>query len=545
MMNITPSRLFAICLLLGLGCWSHFADAARVLTAVQSPASATAVFAMGSVQTLSYTMTNNNNGGNTAEIYSRVSFSLGATGTVFTSKPAAPAGWFVSSFTSTSVNFKVITAGTGIAVGQSVTFSMTLAMGASAADTNESFAAVRGYYTNKKFINASSFGLWTRKSLAITTFQITDTLGNPVSAITSGSSFQLRMTVKNNSSIAQTTVVSNPNPPTANKTGIVIQGLTSTTGSPLNLAAGASGTIIFTYSTVLTDNGTISFTAIAQNGGTVTSISATSGILSVSSFVASIAVSPSCQYSGLNITVTMTVSNGSTIFPATNVTPTLTPAAGAPVTAVSGPTPASIASIGTSSSGVFTWVYQVNSTGATNPFNFTGSATGTRNALPVTSPTSTSTPSTTRGSFSVIVNPTATNAGSTNAEQTFTVTNSGCTAVNSVGITFPAGWTWANDAYSLVSLSAASSIETWSASGTNPVTFTAPNAAGQIPLTFSGDFSLVFSATPPAATTSIFTLRVTDATGAFLDVPVNITVNAFKTGNLNDAANKIWREDFR
>ena len=492
-------------------------------------------------------MTNNNTGGNTGETYSRVSFSLSGTGTVFTSKPAAPAGWYVFSYTSTSVSFKVITAGTGIALGQSVTFSMTLAMGASAADANESFAAIQGYYTNKKKISASSFGLWTRKSLAITSFQITDTLGSPVSAITSGSSFQLRMTVKNNSSIAQT-VTSNPNPPTANKTGTVTQGLTSTAGSPLNLAPGASGTIIFTYSTALADSGTIFFTANAQNGATVTSITATSGTLVVSSFTASIVVSPTCQYSGANITVTMTVSNGSTMFAATNVTPTLTPVAGAPVTAVSGPTPASIASIGVSSSGVFTWVYQVNSnaTGLTNPFSFTGSATGTRNASTVTSLTSTSTPNTTtRGSFSVIVNPTATNAGSTNAEQTFTVTNSGCTAVNSVGITFPAGWTWANDAYSLVSLSAASTIETWVASGTNPVTFTAPNAAGQIPLTFSGDFSLVFSATPPAATTSTFTLRVTDATGAFLDVQVNVTVNPFKTGTLNNATNKIWHEDFR
>ncbi len=545
MINITLSRLLAMFLFLGLGCWSHFANAARVLTAVQSPASATAIFDMGSVQTLSYTMTNNNTGGNTGETYGRVSFTLGATGTVFTSKPAAPAGWTVSSYSSTTVIFSVITAGTGIALGQSVTFNMTLAMGASAADANESFAAIRGYYTNKKFINASSFGLWTRKSLAITSFQITDTSGNPISAIVSGISFQLRMTVKNNASIAQTTVVSNPNPPTATKTGIVTQGLTSTSGSPLNLAVGASGTIIFTYSTVLTDSGTISFTANAQNGATVTSIAATSNTLVVSSFTASIVVSPTCQYSGANITVTMTVTNGSTVFTATNVTPTLTPVAGAPVTAVSGPTPASIASIGASSSGVFTWVYQVNSTGATNPFNFTGSATGTRNALPVTSPTSTSTPSTTRGSFPVIVNPVATNAGSTNAEQTFTVINSGCTAVNSVGITFPAGWTWANDSYSLVSLSAASAIETWTASGANPVTFTAPNAAGQIPLTFSGDFSLVFSATPPATTTSVFTVRVTDATGAFLDVPVSVTVNAFKTGTLNNATNKIWREDFR
>lgn len=549
MMNISPARLFALCLLTVVGCWNEFAHAGRILTSTQSPSGASAIFAMGSVQTLNFTMTNNNTGADAGTNYYAVRFTLGATGTVYTSRPAAPAGWYVSSYSTTSVTFRVSTASSAIALGQSVVFSMSMAMGISSADATESFASMQGYYTNpprnKKKTNASSLGSWTRKSLAITSFQITDTLGNPVSAITSGTSFQLRMTVKNNSSVTQNTIVSNPNPPAPTKIGTVTQAVTSTTGSPLSLAAGASGTIIFTYSTATTDNGTIYFTAIAQNGGTVTSISATSGTLSVSSFVASITVSPTCQYAGSNITVSMLVSNGSLVYPVTGVAPTLTPIAGAPVTIVSGPTPASVASIGVSSSTTFTWVYQLNSTGTTNPFTFSGSATGTRNGLTITTPTSISTPSTMRGSFAAIVDPTSTNAGSTNTELIFTVVNSGCANINSVAVPVPAGWTWANDAYSLVNLSAVSTIETWTVSGTNPVTFTAPNVAGQIPLTFSGSFSLVFSATPSAATTSVFTLRVTDAVGVFVDVPVNITVNAFKTGTLNNAANKIWREDFR
>ncbi|MBC7623746.1 MAG: hypothetical protein H7232_10195, partial [Aeromicrobium sp.] len=466
-------------------------------------------------------MTNNNTGADVGTSYYAVRFTLGATGTVFTSAPAAPAGWYVSSYSTTSVTFRVTASANGIASGQSVVFSMAVAMGASSADLPESFAAVQGFYTNppknNKKTNASSLGSWTRKSLAITTFQITDTLGNPVSAITSGSSFQLRMTVKNNSSITQAAVVSNFNPPS--KTGTVTQALTSTAGSPLSLVPGASGTIIFTYSTVLTDNGTISFAANAQNGGTVTSISATSGILSVSSFTASTVVAPTCQYAGSNIAVTMTVSNGSLVFPVTSVTPTLT-LGGAPVTIVSGPSPASVASIGVSSSTTFNWVYQLNVLGVTNSFTFSGSATGTRNASPITTPVSTSTPSTTRGIFTAIVNPVSTNAGSMNAELSFTVTNSGCNPATSVAVTIPSGWTWANDAYSLVNISAASSIETWTVSGANPVTFTAPSVAGQIPLTFSGSYSLVFSATPAAATTSTFTLRVTDSSGAFVDVPV-------------------------
>jgi hypothetical protein len=241
----------------------------------------------------------------------------------------------------------------------------------------------------------------------------------------------------------------------------------------------------------------------------------------------------------------MTVTNGSLLFPVTAVTPSLAPAVGAPVTLVSGPTPATIASIAASGSGAFSWVYQVNTTGTTNPFTFSGSASGTRNGSPVTSPTSTSTPATTRGSFAAVVNPTVTNAGSGTVELTFDVVNNGCANVNSVSITLPAGWTYAGDAYSIVNLSASSSIETWTVSGANPITFTAPNAGSQLPVTFNGDFSLVFSATPNAATTSVFTVRVTDANGAFLDIPLSVSVNAFKSGTLNSATSKTWREDFR
>ena len=549
MITIAPMRFFAVCLFIAIGCWNDFASAARILTSSLSFASGSTIVDMGTVQGLNFTMTNNNTGADVGTSYYAVRFTLGATGTVFTSVPSAPTGWYVSSYSTTSVTFRVTASANGIASGQSVVFSMAVAMGASSADATESFAAVQGFYTNppknNKKANASSLGSWTRKSLAITSFQITDTSGNPVSAVTSGSSFQLRMTVKNNSGSTQTTVVSNPNPPTASKTGTVTQALTSTAGSPLSLAAGASGTIIFTYSTVSTDNGTISFTANAQNGGTVTSINQTSGILSISSFTASIVVAPTCQYAGSNIAVTMTVSNGSLVYPVTSVTPTLTPITGAPVTIVSGPTFASVASIGVSSSTTFDWVYQLNAVGATNSFTFSGSATGTRNAVTITTPVSISTPSTTRGIFTAIVNPVSTNAGSVNAELSFTVSNSGCNAANSVAVTIPSGWTWANDAYSLVNLSAASSIETWIVSGANPVTFTAPNVAGQMPLTFSERYSLVFSATPAAATTSIFTLRVTDSSGVFVDVPASVTVSAFKTGTLNNATNKIWREDFR
>lgn len=545
-MNLLANRAYLIMLMLVFCTWGGAAHAARVLTSAQSPSGASAVFSMGSIQTLNYTLTNNNTGADVGTNYYAVSFALGASGTVYTSRPVAPAGWYVSSYSTTSVTFRVSTNASAIALGQSVVFSLALAMGTSAADAAESFASIQGYYTNppknNKKTNASSTGSWTRKSLAITSFQITDTLGNPITAITAGSSFQLRMTVKNNSSATQSSVVSNNNPPAATKTGTVTQALTGTSGSPLSLAAGASGTIIFTYSTVLTDSGTISFTAIAQNGGTVTSASATSTTLAVSKFNASVAASSSCLYSGSPLTVTMTIVNntGSTI---TAISGSLTPALGAPVTYVSGPTPASVASLATGSSTVMTWTYVANATGATNPFTFSGSASGTSGST-LTTPTAT-TSNITRGLFTVVSDVITTNASSTNQQIGFNVVNSGCANVSSVAVTPATGWVFSGDSYSLVNLSAASSIETWTASGTSPVTFLSPNSAGQIPITFSGEFFLVFSTTPAAATTSVFSLRVTDSTGAFVDVPVSIVVNAYKSGVLNNSSSKSWREDFR
>ena len=311
----------------------------------------------------------------------------------------------------------------------------------------------------------------------------------------------------------------------------------------MSLAPGASGTIIFSCTSVATASGTLFYTAAARNGATVTSSTATSTTLAVSKFNANLAGSSSCLYAGATLTLTMTITNN-TGAAVTAISSTVTPVAGAPVTYVSGPTPAVIASLANASSTNVVWVYTLNSSGATNPFTFSGSATGMQGVSILTTPTTT-TSNITLGDFTVAVSPASVNASSSNTELNIDVTNNGCANVNSVGITAPAGWSWGGDAYSLVNVSAVNAIETWTVGGANPVIFTAPNVAGQLPLTFNGDYSLVYTSTPNSATTSTFTVRVTDAGGNFLDVPVNVTVNAFKSGTLNDAVNLIWREDFR
>jgi hypothetical protein len=548
-------RLLGILALVMAAGWGGVAQAARSYTYVQAPAIGTQ-FDMGSTQSLAYTITNTATGGNAGERIYEMRFRI-SSGSLFSASTVAPAGWTRTAFSTTSITFRANSWANAIPVGGSVGFTLAVAMRTATTNVNETLRDIRGRFTNTTTgppfnllasITTNTPGGWTLMALAITSFQITDLLGTPITALTAGSSFRLVMTVRNNSSATQNNIVSNPNPPTAVETGTVTQVLTGTVGSPLNLAAGASGTITFTFSTAATDQGTISFTAQARNGATVTSRTATSTTLAVGRFSASLSAAPTCQYVGANVTVTMALTDGYP-YSILNVTPTLTPVAGAPVTYLSGPTPASpIPNVPVSPPDTLVaWTYQVNAVGTTDPFTFSGSATGTGNTAgsPVhTTPPATSA-SVARGEFPAAIGPAVVNAGSTNVEMTVTITNNGCAAVNSVAITSPAGWTGAGDAYSLVNLSAVNAIETWTAGGANPVVFTAPNVAGQMPVTFSGDFSIVYAATPAGATTSAFTVRVTDANGNFLDIPLNVTVNAFKSGSLNDAANRASREDFR
>lgn len=529
------------------------AQAARNYTAVQTPASGTQ-FDMGSIQTISYLVTNTSNGPQVVERIYQVSFRLSAGGSTFSSATVAPAGWSRTFFTTTEVTFMATSWANAMQAGAAVTFDLVVIMQSSASAANESLRDIRAGFTDTTtgppFANQgtgplNNAGGWSLGVLAITSFIITDTLGNPITALAAGLTFRLVMTVKNTSTVAQNGVISNPNPPTAIKTGTVTNGLTGTAGSPLNLAPGASGTITFTYSTAATDNGTIYFNARAYRIATATSAYANSTLLSIGRWVASITPSLSCQYVGSNFTVTVGLINSWT-FNIVNVTPTLTPAAGAPVTLVSGPTPAvPIASVAVSPPPTnVAYTYQMNATGTTNPFKFTATATGTGNTTgsPVlTTPVSTSV-NVSRGSFSASINPTIVNAGSTNVELTVTVANNGCAPVSSVGITAPAGWAAAGDTYSLVGIAGGALVETWTSGG---ATFTTPDVASQMPILSGGDFSVVYASTPPAATASVFVVRVTDANGLFADIPLTVTVNAFKSGSLNDAAGRTWREEFR
>jgi hypothetical protein len=551
------TRLLALCVFVSLVLAHGFTHAARSFSYAQSPAAAAAVFDMGSTQSLTYLITNTNTPTNTGERIHQVRFRLSGTGTVFSSTTAAPPGWTRSAFSTTSVTFLASSWSNAIAAGGSASFTPVLVMRSATADVTETLQYVRAYYTTTATgppftsltsITTNNAGSWTLKCLAITSFQITDTSGIPISTLVAGGSFRLVMTVRNNSASTQIGITANPSPPNAFTTGTVTQSLTGTVGSPLTLIVLASGTITFTFSTSASDSGTIYFRALAQRIASVTSSSATSPTLTLTpvascSFSASFTAPASsvCQYPG-SIALTMTILTSATCPALNNVTPVL--ATSGPAALLSGPTPATIPTLPALSTIPVNWVYQINNAAATNPFTFNGSAIHSLPSPPAATAVS---PSIKRGEFPSVVNPSVTNASSTNVELTWSVTNSGCAAVRSVAINFPLGWVWANDAYSVVNLSATNPVETWVASGTNPVIFASPDLANQLPLGFSGDFSLVFSSTPSGAGTSGFSLDVTDANNITINVPVSVTVNPFNAGagGLNSVTNKIWREQIR
>jgi len=411
-------------------------------------------------------------------------------------------------------------------------------------------------------------------SLSIVSFQTTDPVsGNPVSAISAGTGFKLVITVKNISTVSQTSIVSVASPPAfppSLKTGTVTLNNPAPVNNPnpLTLAVGAQGTITYTYTTSGTDSGTVTFgiTRVqSANPSPGTSRSATSNTLAVSALTASIAITASavptaCLFAGGNATFKMTVTNN-TGGAVTSVSPTLnlpTVANGASVGAYSSSTASPLGcntSLANGSSCVFTWTASTSVTGSypgsppQPSFFATGSATACVGALCPPS-TTLATPAATSNTENILeyvvsVSPATIYASSTNVELDWNVANLGCPAANvsNVAVTVvPAGWTLspAPYAYSLVTDTTGSANDTWTVSGT---TFTAPNASSQIPVNkLDNDFYVLFSATPSTPGTYTFTVVVTDTNGTARTQTTPVTVNALTPGSITPGN---WREIFQ
>ena len=537
-----------------------------------SALSPTPQFDMGSTaQSVTFTVNNTSSLATGERIYI-MRFRINS-GSTFNAATAAPAGWTRTAFSTTSVTFQATDWTTSIVAQSSMAFTLQLNLRTTSPDVTENLRDARATFTldtnfgngitSNGTLTVNTPGSWTLKSLQITSFQTTDTSGTPVSAIAAGASFRVVITVKNISSATQSNIVvaSSPTPPTQTRVGtwnspLTNCSLTSTSPSPLTLAAGASGTMTYTCTTVASDNGTVVFTTSVRNGtSTASSRLGNSNTLTVSSVTLAwrpiTPAPPNCLFSGNTATMTLRVTN-STAVTITNVAPsgfTLTPQNGASTSAQTGPAPASVASLAPAAFQDFVWTVVVTGTVPVPPTtapNILVSATAT-----YTAGATTTTPPTNSTKFVddyvVNINPTSSNASSANQELTWTVTNRGCATVNSVAITVPAGWTFGTDGYSVVADSTCADIDTWTLAST---TFTAPNAAGQTKVSASptfcdGNYSLLFSATPVTTGPSTFTVRVTDSNGAFVDHTTPVTVNAFDPTGPNLTNPSTWREIFQ
>ena len=590
-------RFGFLALLIALAAVSIPAQAARTFTIAQTAPAAPGDVDMGATQTLTYTVTNTASGGNAGERIYRMRFRLsgsctgtGCTATLFTTASAAPANWTRSGFSTTSVTYTANTWADSIPSGSSLSFSVVVTAGKSTQDRTETLRDARASFTtdtvfsngisNAGSVTINTPGSWILQSLQITGFQTTDTSGAAVSAIAAGVSFRIVITVKNISVATINGIVANPSPPTATTgawSGVVPScSLTSTSPSPLNLAAGASGTMTYTCTTLSSNSGTVTYSVTdVRSGASVTSRSGTSNVLSVSPLSVGIAVTgpyvadTTCHFSGDIATFVMTVTNNTAV-PLTSITPSALTRGGAnttigaftgPATACNGPPPASPSvpppSIATPlaicGSCKYTWTAPVTivgsypSAGAKPTFFVTGSATA--NPGPITSPTNTSITQDVDG-FVVTVAPTATNTDSTNQQFTFSVINRACDNLNKVAITVPAGFVYGGDGYSVVNDNSGTGVpnETWSQATT---TFTAPlnNAPaadpGRIPIGSSGDFSLVMSSMPAAVGTYTFTLNLTDENAVARTGTIDVPVATFGSGTINSATPSTWREIFQ
>ncbi len=562
-----------LALLVALCAASIPAQAARSFTIAQTAPVAPGEVDMGTTQTLTYTVTNTASGGNAGERIYRMRFRLsgsctgtGCTATLFTTASAAPANWTRTGFNTTSVTYTAATWADSIPAGSSLSFSVVVTAGKSTQDRTETLRDARASYTtDTDFSNGiknagtstiNTPGSWILQSLQITGFQTTDTSGVPTSAIAAGATFRIVITVKNISVATLNGIVANPSPPTA--TTSVGFGASpncsapppTTSPSPFNLAAGASGTITYTNcTTVLANSGTVTYsvTDVRIGGGAATSRTGSSNVLSVSPLSVGIAITgpyvadTTCHFSGDTATFVMTVTNN-TGANVTSITPSALTRAGTNTTI------GAFTAQPTSCSGAFplpnggwckyTWTAPVTiigsypSSGAKPIFSVTGSASA--NPGPITSPTVPSNPQDVEG-FVVTVAPTATNTDSTNEQFTFSLLNSGCANVNQVAITAPGAFPFSGDGYSLIN----STAEDWTQTGT---TF----AAGTVlPTGASGDFSLVFTSTPSATGTYTFSLNVTDQNAVSKTVTVDVPVATFGSGTINVASPATWREVFQ
>jgi hypothetical protein len=530
---------------------------------------------MGGPATITFRITNTatpSSGTCTDKIY-QVRFSIAGTRSTFrVASTVPPIGWTsTASSTTTRQYFWANSWADSIPPGASRDFAFVINAGTTTTDVTETLTAVRARWTNQttafpappsaptqtgsvSCTSAACKGTWMLKALSMTLVPAPTNIG-------SGCQFTLTMSVTNKSTTNGLTITSLTKPPTRAYTGSgTAVANTASTPADLTLKSGVTGTMVWTYTLTGQPGDTVNFTACASTGATCnstsgatrTSSSVTTGPVTIvagaaCNLVSAMTNTPICLYSGSVASFQMMVTN-TTGTAVTVVKPVVTACTGPAVigapacTFATGPTPTTIWSLANGATGTFTWTAAV--TGNPND-SYSVSGYATANG-PITTATVTSNPQDVDGYVVTVVSTNTgtvtTNAESQNEELDWTIYNYACSNINQVSIAIPAGWTFANEGYALVTnTTGTQQVETW-----NPpagTTFTSPNATDRIPPGgLTGSFFLVFSQTPVATGNYNFNVTITDDVGVVRVLPSSVTVNSFNTGGWNATGTGIWQE---
>lgn len=385
---------------------------------------------------------------------------------------------------------------------------------------------VATYGSTSSTTNPSSTTLSNNINAGVTTINVSSTSGYPASGRikidnelidytgTTGTSF-----TGCSRGVGGTTAVSHKN-------GTLVY---SQNTSAFTLTSGEASTITWTYSADAT--GTVYFTSSAQNSGaTATSKSASSNIVVIGNFTATVSVTPLNVISGQTVSVKMTVKNNGTSS-ITNITPNLTPGGTATKTLSSGPIPSSpYGPLSSGESVTFEWVYTITgSVGQT--YSFSGNATSSG---PTTNTSTSETGSISQ--YSVTVTPTTIATGTTsNTTFTWTVYNRGGAVVKQVAISIPSPLTSncsATKGWGYVSNTPpANWTSTTTGAPVSSVTFTANNPVDDygIPIGSSKDFQITFNCVPQVTsdTDYNFPILITDKGNNQTTINTTITVTAY------------------
>ncbi len=219
-------------------------------------------------------------------------------------------GWIFSAYGFSGANYWIefTTTSNNINSGSSLVFNLNMEgpgwgnLVRDTVDRTDSLVQARAWRTNN--VEATFSGAlpsWARKALKL------QPVATP-SLVGIGNTVTLEMLVENRATAAKNGITATPSPPTATGASFTNTGGPTYNPNPLNLPAGAQGTITYTYFPTSTGQGY--FTASVRDSlGTSTSRIENSNVVTIADFTTTLSFSPLEVSPGDNVTVTMTVRN--------------------------------------------------------------------------------------------------------------------------------------------------------------------------------------------------------------------------------------------